>query len=127
MPDPTAAAAWYAEHLGFRIMRGSAEPPFAHFITPADGGGAVIEMFRSQAVDPLDAGAADPMQAHIAFVVEDVDAAAARLVAAGAVADGGTRTSPDGDPYAILRDPWGVPLQLIRRSVPLEPVPGGDG
>jgi len=125
MPDPTAAAAWYAQHLGFRIVRASSEPPYAHFIAAA-GGGAMIELFRSEAMAPLDAHGADPMQAHVAFVVEDVDAEAARLVAAGAVPDGGTRRSPDGDPYAIVRDPWGVPLQLIRRSVPIEVAPA-DG
>lgn len=43
---------------------------------------------------------------HLDFVVDDVDAAAARAVAAGAVLEGGP-TSHDWGRIAHLADPWG--------------------
>jgi glyoxylase I family protein len=125
MPDPVAAAAWYAEHLGFTVVRSSAEPPYAHFLAPP-GGGSLLEIFCDAATAPLDHHAVDPMQGHLAFAVDDIDAETARLVAAGALGGGTATRTPAGDAYAIVRDPWGVPLQLVTRVVPL-PAPGaGD-
>jgi hypothetical protein len=30
-------------------------------------------------------------------------------------------TMPSGDVFAMLRDPWGIPLQLVRRKQPMIP------
>ena len=37
MPDPVAAAAWYAEHLGFRVVRAMERSPYTHFLLDPDG------------------------------------------------------------------------------------------
>ena len=115
LPDPAAAAAWYAEHLGFELVRASAASPFAHFLL-APGGGVMIEILHD-----ADAGVPDyrqllSLQGHLAFEVEDVDEDYRRLVAAGAAGEGAPALSPAGDRYAMLRDPWGVPLQLVTRA-----------
>ena len=118
MPDPAATAAWYVEHLGFTVVRASDAPPYAHFLAPP-GGGSLLEIFRDAATAPLEHGDVDPMQSHLAFAVEDIEAETARLVAAGAAPGGPVTRTPAGDAYAIVRDPWGVPLQLITRVTPL--------
>jgi hypothetical protein len=28
-------------------------------------------------------------------------------------------TSPAGDQFVMLRDPWGIPLQLVKRAQPM--------
>ena len=117
LPDPPAAAAWYVEHLGFRVLRAGGPPTHAHFLVP-DGGGTMLEIFCDAEHPPPDRRGVHPMHAHLAFAVEDIDAAVAAMVAAGGVAEGAIATSPAGDRYAIVRDPWGVPLQLITRSMP---------
>ena len=108
------------------LARAAAAAPYAHFLAPP-GGGTLLELFCDAEHPPPDHWAVDPMHGHLAFAVEDVEADAARLAAAGGVAEGGVRRSPAGDAYAIVRDPWGVPLQLIARSVPFEqPASGGE-
>jgi hypothetical protein len=57
----------------------------------------------------------NPMTRHIAFVSEDIKADVDRLVAAGARLE---KLSLDNPAFhmAILRDPWGVPVQLCKRE-----------
>jgi hypothetical protein len=40
-------------------------------------------------------------------------------LAAGATAEGEVSVTPAGDEMAMLRDPWGLPVQLIKRRVPM--------
>jgi glyoxylase I family protein len=60
-----------------------------------------------------------PLVLHIAFAVEDVDETRAKLIAAGATAEGEVTRPENGDLLAFLRDPWGIPLQLASRGQPL--------
>jgi glyoxylase I family protein len=119
LPDPIAGADWYVRNLGFRLVRASSEPPYAHFIL-APGGGVLVEFFHDSDTPPPDYRNVDAMAAHLAFAVDDVDAAIERLIAAGAVADRAPVRSPAGDRHAVVRDPWGVPLQLITRAEPFD-------
>jgi catechol 2,3-dioxygenase-like lactoylglutathione lyase family enzyme len=117
--DPTAMAAWYVKHLGMRVVRQSPEPPQIHFLADA-AGRAVIEIY-SNAADPIpDSAAMHPLRFHIAFATDDPDAARDALVAAGATFVE-ERGMADGSRLLMLRDPWGIPLQLCRRTRPLLP------
>jgi uncharacterized glyoxalase superfamily protein PhnB len=60
-----------------------------------------------------------PLILHLAFAVEDVDREQAKLLAAGATADGGVDVTPAGDRMTMLRDPWGFPIQLLKRAQPM--------
>jgi catechol 2,3-dioxygenase-like lactoylglutathione lyase family enzyme len=125
MPDPAAAAEWYARNLGCTLVRASSEPPYAHFLRPR-GSGVLIELFRHDDATPPDYRKVHAMAAHLAFAVDDVDAAIERLIAADAIADLDPVATPAGDRFGVVRDPWGVPLQLITRAVAFEP-PGEEG
>ena len=118
VPDPVAAAAWYVRHLGMRVVRSLSEAPFTHFL--ADGSQRVVVELYGHAKAPVpDYGEMDPLVFHIAFVTADVRATRERLLAAGASSAGDLTTTPVGDEMTFLRDPWGVPLQLVKRAVPL--------
>ena len=41
------------------------------------------------------------------------------MIAAGATPAGEVTTSPVGDQLAMLRDPWGLAIQLVKRSRPM--------
>jgi glyoxylase I family protein len=113
--DPRAMAAWYAENLGMKIARSFGEPNYAHFL--ADGSGHVmIEIYANSAVRVPDYRSMNLLTLHLAFEADDVEAARSRLLAAGAAPDGDVIHSPGGDVIANLRDPWGFPVQLVRRS-----------
>lgn len=115
--EPAAMAAWYVEHLGMRIVRRIAAAPYMHFI--ADARGHVVLEIYSNPADPIpDYWSMHPLRFHLAFAAEDPDGAGEALVAAGATLVDGL-TQPDGSRLVMLRDPWGLPVQLCRRTTPL--------
>jgi len=117
--DPAAMAAWYVEHLGMRIVRRNPAPPHIHFL--ADSAGRVVMEVYSNPVDAIPNYAAmHPMRFHVAFAAPDPDVARAELVAAGATFVD-EQTLPDGSRLLMLRDPWGLPLQLCKRTTALLP------
>ncbi len=115
VPDPKAAAAWYAEHLGLKIVLANEESPYIHFLS--DGAGAMLELYSNPEADIPDYAAIDPFTFHVAFAVADLEAEVERLVAAGAGRDGDIHMI-GGNRIAFLRDPWGVTVQLVWRAVP---------
>ncbi len=118
VPDPVAMAAWYVEHLGFTVQRTSGPPVHAYFL--ADSAGTVmIEIYRNDAAPVPDYAAVHPLVLHLAFVSDDVMADRERLLAAGATAEGEIDTPPSGDTLAMLRDPWGIAIQLCQRAEPM--------
>jgi len=119
--DPVAVARWYEEHLGMQVVRKGEAPGHARFLAD-DAGASVLEIYTGTLPVP-DYGAMDPALLHVAFAVEDLGATRARLIAAGAVPVGDVVVAPTGDEFAMLRDPWGLALQLARRARPLVPGP----
>ncbi|MFN8459564.1 MAG: VOC family protein [Anaerolineae bacterium] len=118
VPDALKAAAWYVEHLGMQIVRANSEPPYIHFL--ADSAGQTVLELYSNPIAPIpDYAGIAAFTLHIALVAEDIAAERARLVAAGATADGETTTAPNGDQLAFVRDPWGLTWQLAKRVKPL--------
>lgn len=116
--DPVAVAAWYIRHLGFRLARLAGGPAQTHFL--ADGAGCVVlELYNNPAAPQPDYAAMDPLLLHVAFAVEDVEAVYHRLVGAGALAVAEPTAQPSGDILAMLRDPFGLAIQLARRATPL--------
>ncbi len=118
MQDPTAAARWYVEHLGFRIVRSMDQAPFTHFL--ADGSGRVmIEIYNNPRAPVPDYRAQDALITHLAFTCETPEATRDRLLVAGAVIDEDVTQTPAGDTVVMLRDPWGFAIQLCRRAEPM--------
>ena len=117
-PDPVAAADWYEEHLRFRAVRSGPAPANARFLAD-EAGATIIEIYSNPAAPMPDYAAMDPLVLHIAFSVDDVRAACERALAAGATPAGDITVTDAGDAFAMVRDPWGVPLQLLRRQQPL--------
>jgi glyoxylase I family protein len=117
--DPPAMAAWYVEHLGMRIVRRNTAAPHIHFLADANERVA-IEIYSNSADAIPDYQAMHPLRFHIAFDAPDPDAARVALVAAGATFVN-EQTLPDGSRLLMLRDPWGLPLQLCKRATALLP------
>jgi catechol 2,3-dioxygenase-like lactoylglutathione lyase family enzyme len=116
--EPVAMAAWYITHLGFTVKRKLDGPPWTHFLADA-GGRVMIEIYGNPAAQIPDYAQIDPLVLHLAFTVDDVGAQRARLVGAGARAVDEITVTPAGDTMAMLRDPWGVPIQIVKRAQPM--------
>lgn len=116
VPDARATAAWYVAHLGLKILRAKPDAPFTHFLAD-DTGRVFIELYTNPK-DPIpDYTAQHPLRAHFAFAVTDAKAERARLEKAGATL-AAEEPQPDGTLLIMMRDPWGVPVQLCQRTQP---------
>jgi len=116
--DPVSVARWYEEHLGLRVVRSSEQrPSLTRFLADSEGT-TVLEIYAGTLPVPNYA-AMDPLLLHVAFATNDLPATRDRLLAAGATAEGDITVTPAGDRLAMLRDPWGLALQLAHRPTPL--------
>ena len=115
---PNEMVQWYLEHLGMKIVRAMNDANGTHFIVD-DAGKVVVEVYNNPLSPMPDYRGMHPLMFHIAFVVDDMQAARERLFAAGATPEGDINNTPAGDQLCFLRDPWGVPLQLARRAKPM--------
>ncbi len=115
---PAAMADWYMEHLGFHCVR-SGDSPFPVRYISDDSGRMVLEVYTNPAVGTTDYGKLDPLQLHVAFLCDDLNATTERLVRAGAKLVSAAEVKPNGDELAMLRDPWGLPIQMCRRRLPI--------
>ncbi len=118
VPDPVAMAEWYVKHLGCSVARAGGEPSHGRFLMDASGS-VMFEVYRNPKVAVPDYSQIDPLLVHLAFVADDAVADRDRLVRAGARVVEDLNTSPAGDQLLMLRDPWNVPLQLVKRASPM--------
>ena len=100
-----------------RVVRTGEAPGNARFLAD-DEGRSVLEIYAGTLPLPPYASM-DPLVLHVAFAPDDVGATRARLIAAGATPEGEVVVTPSGDQFAMLRDPWGLALQLAGRARPL--------
>jgi catechol 2,3-dioxygenase-like lactoylglutathione lyase family enzyme len=111
--DPTGMADWYTKHCGMRVVRHFPVPSQTHFL--ADSGSTVMEIYNNPADQVPDYRNMDPLLFHVALASSDPDGDAKRLIAAGAVYVDEFKM-PDGSHLIMLRDPWGLALQLCKRA-----------
>ena len=116
--DPVALTKWYVAHLGMRVKRAQDAPPFGVFLAD-DGDTVMLEFYANPKVSVPNYASMDPLLLHLAFRANDVTAERARLIAAGATAVGDVMTNETGDTVAMLRDPWGMAVQLVKRVDPM--------
>ena len=115
VPDPVQAAEWYIKHLGMSIARTYDAPTNCRFLMSA-GGTVMIEIYNNPKASVPDYRQMDPLHLHLAFLAENIEAERARLIAAGATPETEVIHTPDDDYVTMLRDPWGVPIQLVKRT-----------
>jgi uncharacterized glyoxalase superfamily protein PhnB len=116
--DSAAVADWYVAHLGMSVVRTAGPPGNARFLADTTGR-TVLEIYTSPAAPITDHAANHPLVLHLAFAVEDVKAERDRLLAAGATVNDDVDVTPAGDTMAMLRDPWGFPIQILKRKNPM--------
>jgi glyoxylase I family protein len=118
VPDPIAHAAWFVQHVGMTVLRANQTSPFVHFITDSQNR-LTLELYNNPLGPVPNYLEINPWTQHIAFSSSDLAADLARLEAAGAKQDGEITTFPNGDRVVFIRDPWGLTLQLVKRTTPL--------
>ena len=118
--DPRAQAQWYVQHLGFTIAKSRDDVPFTQFLAD-ETGRIIIELYANPKAEIPDYAAAHPLCFHVAVATANATAERTRLERAGAKLFL-EEPQPDGSLLIMMRDPWGVPLQLCQRTKPF-PMP----
>jgi len=113
--DPQSAANWYVENLGMKVVRHSGAPSFTNFVAD-DEKHMMIELSANTAAPILDLSKFNTVSLHFAFVVDDVRSLRTGLIEAGATLAEEIRETNAGDQVLVLRDPWGFPIQFIKRT-----------
>lgn len=116
--DPGAVSDWYCRNLGMRVVREGGPPNFMTFLVDEDEK-TMFEIYSSPEVETPDYFSLDPMALHFAFVADNMEETLERLYSAGATSAGETIMNDFGDRLEWLRDPWGVPVQLVSRKEPI--------
>jgi catechol 2,3-dioxygenase-like lactoylglutathione lyase family enzyme len=115
--NPIETANWYVTHCEMKIVKGSNKSPYAHFIADKTGR-LVIEIYKNEAAEILDLKKKHPLEFHFALMVKNAEKAKNRLINAGATLEEELHLE-DGSHLIMLRDPFGIPLQLCQRGTPM--------
>lgn len=113
--DKSKAEQWYSEHLRLSVVR--SVPGNMSFLADPTGR-VILEIYQKSEAEVLPYADMHPLMLHIAFSVDDVEGEVSRLQAAGAtLVDAPNQVK--GDTLAMLRDPFGLAIQLVKREEPM--------
>jgi len=116
--QPVEVAEWYCKNFGFTVKRVSTDPSKAHFIADKSGN-VMLEIYNNSIVKTPDYANMNPLLMHLAFQCDDVKGTITDLIADGATLIAGPDDSPDSDDLGMVRDPWGLAIQLCKRVTPM--------
>ncbi len=112
--EPAEMTQWYRTNLGMKIARDTGQA----FFLADESENTILEIYNNPPDAVPDYASMDPLLFHIAFTSDDVVADRKRLIEAGAKPIGEV-DSVNGDTLAMLRDPWGLSIQLVKRKKPM--------
>ncbi|PPK86202.1 glyoxalase/bleomycin resistance protein/dioxygenase superfamily protein [Neolewinella xylanilytica] len=114
--DPVELATWYVDYVGCAVLTQAGPPKHTTFLADASGR-TFLEVYHNAAAPINDFRAREPLTFHFAFQTDDAAGLRDRLLAAGATPV--EEQEPEsGTHLVMLRDPWGIPLQLCQRRDP---------
>jgi glyoxylase I family protein len=115
--SPVEMAKWYVDNLEMKIVRSIEKSPFTRFLADKTGR-IVLEIYSNNSAKIPDYKSANPLEFHFAFMVEDTTSLKNKLLKVGATLEEDLKLD-DGSNLVMLRDPFGVPVQLCKRGNPM--------
>ena len=115
--NPVEMGNWYVDNLEMKIVRAFDKAPYGRFLADKTGR-VVMELYSNNSVKIPEYKNAHPLEFHFAFMVEDAVSLKDKLLKAGATLEEELKLD-DGSNIIMLRDPFGVPLQLCKRGIPM--------
>ena len=115
--DPQQMMHWYSQHLGLKAVKVMDKAPYTTFMAD-DSGTILIEIYNNPANEVPIYKEMNPLMLHLAFVSAAPDIDMKRLLEAGASLESDQRLE-DGSHLIMMRDPWGLSIQLCKRATPM--------
>lgn len=116
--DAAAAAEWFMQAFGFRLLSDDVRPVGDRFIRCQTEDGGLNVNFSGQRTGETLASAPGVLHLgleHFGLDSEDIEADAARLTQLGAQLEDGPRPGRGGQRVAFLRTPHQVLIELIQK------------
>jgi hypothetical protein len=108
---------WYIENCEMRIVKAVDSYPYTRFLTDKSGR-IMLEIYSNTSAKIPDYKNQHPLEFHFALAVNDPAAVRDKLISAGAAFVEEIKMD-DGSHLIMLRDPFGIPLQLCKRGKPM--------
>lgn len=112
--DVEEVVKWYCTNLGLMVVSEQKEPPFMTFLADRTNR-VVLELYSRDDASATEFGTQHPLTFHVAFVSDNAEEDKIRLMEVGATFFEEI-IKEDGSHLVMLRDPWGMPLQLCQRN-----------
>ena len=116
LTQPREFATWYLDQLGCTVVAQGGPPKYTTFLADASGR-TFVEVYHNDAAPVDDFRSRLPLTFHFAFQTDDAAGLRDRLLEAGATLEEEQHPEPMTH-LVMLRDPWGLPLQLCQRRSP---------
>jgi catechol-2,3-dioxygenase len=107
---------WYVANVGLKVVFEQTKAPFMTFLKDSTGR-VILELYHRPDEEITDFKTKHPLTFHMAFVSKNANMDKKRLLEQGA-SFAEEITKEDGSHLVMLRDPWGMPLQLCQRTKP---------
>jgi glyoxylase I family protein len=116
--DAREVAKWYVSNYGMIALHESGAPNYGVFLADS-AENMMIELYQNDQVPVINFSDVDFFSLHLASMSGDLAATKDKFVKAGATVAQDINKTPSGDEILVLRDPWGFPLQFVKRAVPM--------
>ena len=111
---PKQMAEWYVKNLNMSITKSMEEAPYTHFLADSTGRLA-MEIYSNENAEIPDYQNEHPLTFHMAFASENAEKMKNKLEGEGATVFEELKPN-EGTHLVMLRDPFGVPLQICQRA-----------
>lgn len=111
---PKQMAKWYVKNLNMEICRSMDESPYTQFLADYTGR-LVMEIYANANAEIPDYQKEHPLKFHMAFASDNAEQTKNKLLEQGATVFEELKPN-EGTHLVMLRDPFGVPLQICQRS-----------
>ena len=117
VPKPVEMGQWYIDNCEMKLVKSKEEYPFTRFLADKSGQ-IVLEIYSNTSQRIPEYNKQHPLEFHFALKVDNPVEAKNKLIEAGAKVEEEIKLD-DGSHLIMLRDPFGIPLQLVKRGKPL--------
>ncbi len=117
VPKPVEMGQWYIDNCEMKLVKSKEEYPFTRFLADKSGQ-VVLEIYSNTSARIPEYSKQHPLEFHFALKVENPVKIKEKLIEAGAKVEEEIKLD-DGSHLIMLRDPFGIPLQLVKRGKPL--------
>jgi glyoxylase I family protein len=115
LDDSPAKAKWYSLNLGMKYLREGKAPNYSMFIADINDN-FTFELYQQKSYPVIKFDTVHPSSIHLAFMTDNIEALKDKLVKAGAKVFQDIMETPAKDRILMLRDPWGQPIQFVKRA-----------